>query len=361
MPPTPNDRYRRLGSLFVVGFPGQSVDDGMRRLIGDFALGGVILFPRNFTSRDQLIDLTGELMQLAQRPFIISVDQEGGRVQRLGLPLGFAKWPTGEALGAACRAKGDTELARRMGAAMGQELLAVGINLDWAPVVDIRSNPANRVIGDRAFGTAPDEVIPVARAFLDGFRAAGMQACVKHFPGHGHTWADSHEELPVLELDERALEARELRPFSELANEAGLVMTGHLMIPSVDSAQPVTLSRRWLTEIFKGRMGYRGAIISDALEMKAIRLSHPLAKAAGMALEAGCDLLMQADSHEGVVEALHALGDACTGEKWETRLADATARADALKARLAAGRGPTHESFQPLADEIRSLGQTTSA
>ncbi len=202
------DFRRHVGRLAIVGFAGHNVPSDLRQLIGEFDLGGVIYFGRNIGAPEQVAELSREVTGLAREwPFWISVDQEGGRVARLQAP--FTTWPPLVTLGRS----GDDRLAGRFASALAAELRAVGINLDYAPVLDVHTNPANPVIGDRSFSERAEDVARLGAVVIEALQAAGVAACGKHFPGHGDTSVDSHEGLPIVEHDRRRLDAVELVPF----------------------------------------------------------------------------------------------------------------------------------------------------
>jgi beta-N-acetylhexosaminidase len=199
---------RHAGRLTIVGFAGHSVPTELRQLAAEFDLGGVIYFARNIDEPAQVAELSREVASLRRDwPLWISVDQEGGRVARLKAP--FTEWPPAITLGRS----GDEVLARRFAEALALELRAVGINLDYAPVLDIHTNPANPIIGDRALGERADDVARLGAVVVRALQDAGVTACGKHFPGHGDTNRDSHLELPIVEHDRRRLDAVELVPF----------------------------------------------------------------------------------------------------------------------------------------------------
>lgn len=267
------------------------------------ALGGVVLFRRNIDSDQQLIDLVGQVYEAfaGQATPIIAVDQEGGRVQRLIEPrVSVAPIPAMRALGdaglradqgssAAGRHHGESPVAQsgptgesvryldfrdfeELGARVGHDLRRFGFNLDFAPVLDVDTNPDNPIIGDRAFGRTPEEVVFRALAFARGLERAGVLWCGKHFPGHGDTSVDSHLALPSLEHGWSRLEAVELAPFAAaVAVGAPMIMTAHIIYTALDAERPATLSSRVVPQILRGTLGYDGVVASDDLEMKAIR------------------------------------------------------------------------------------------
>ena len=323
---------RHIGRLAIVGFTGQSVPAGLRQLIAEFDLGGVIYFDRNIGEPAQLADLSREVSSLAPDwPFWISIDQEGGRVARLKAP--FTRWPPAATLGRS----GDEALAGRFARALADELLAVGINLDYTPVLDVLTNPENPVIGDRALAGNAEDVARLGAVVIGALQDAGVAACGKHFPGHGDTSVDSHEELPIVPHDRRRLEAVELVPFRR-AIEAGVatLMTAHVLIPAIDQRAPASLSPRIVQDWLKHTLGYQGVVISDDLGMKAISRTYSLGRASVEAVAAGCDVLLLCNSTlDEQVDALEALIHAAeTAELRSARIDDAWKRQQAAKARL---------------------------
>ncbi len=239
----PSPCTAEIGQLVVVGFNGKTIPEELRSLAREFDLGGVILFSRNVESPEQVASMAVEAQQLARDlPLWVGVDQEGGRVARLKRP--FTEWPAMAALGRAA----DESLASRFAGALARELLAVGISIDFAPVLDVLTNPKNPAIGDRALGDRADAVARLGSAIVRAFQSSGLAACGKHFPGHGDTGVDSHLDLPVVEHPPDRLQAVEFVPF-RAAIEAGVaaIMTGHLLVPSLDEQSPATLSRRIVT------------------------------------------------------------------------------------------------------------------
>ncbi len=295
---------RHIGRLVILGFSGQSLPVELKELAAEFDLGGVIYFQRNVVEPRQVAELSREVEALRRAwPLWVSVDQEGGRVARLKRP--FTEWPPMQTLGRA----GDEALAERFARALALELAAVGVNLDYAPVLDVHTNPKNPVIGDRALASSAKDAARLGRAVIRGLQAAGVAACGKHFPGHGDTSTDSHETLPVVDHDRARLEALELLPFREaIAEGVATIMTAHVVVPALDEAQPASLSRAIVTGLLKERMGYPGVVISDDLGMKAISAARPLGQATVAAIAAGCDAALLCnqplDEQVGAIEAL---------------------------------------------------------
>jgi len=323
----------KIGQLFMVGFEGTEVTPELATWMETYGWGGVILFGRNVESPAQLLALTHGLQTARRRgpmPVLIAVDQEGGRVARLKAP--FTAFPSAAMLGQT----GSKPLAYEVGRALGRELRAVGINMDMAPVLDVLTNPANTVIGDRAFGPDPHGVARLGLAFMRGLHAAGILAVAKHFPGHGGTWLDSHVALPFSERTEAQLRACELLPFQE-AIGAGLqaIMTAHVIFKAWDPACPATVSSSILSGILRTELGFSGVIISDDLGMAAVSETTPWEEVPLRAIRAGVDLLLichqrqrQERAYTSVLRAIE------RGELPETLVDGALARVQALKSRL---------------------------
>ena len=281
---------QKVGQVFMLGFVGTSLTDQNRALIQGLHLGGVTLFARNVDDAAQLARLDRDLQVIADPvPLFISADQEGGLVVRV--TDGATIFPGNMALGAT----GDPSLARRVAEASASELLAMGINMSLAPVVDVNTNPLNPVIGVRSFGSDVDLVSRFGTETINGLQASGVSAVAKHFPGHGDTSVDSHRDLPVVPYPLERLESLEFHPF-QAAMQSGVdgVMTAHLYLPAIEPQPdlPATLSRTVLTGLLRERLGYQGLILTDALDMEAIKKDRTAAEAAIQAFEAGADMLL---------------------------------------------------------------------
>ena len=298
----PSAIRRDVGQLLIGSLPGTTITPEIRSLAREFSLGGVTLFARNIEAPEQVAELSIDVQTLASElPLWVGVDQEGGRVARLRKP--FTEWPPMAVLGRS----GNTDLATRFAAALAAELTAVGITLDYAPVLDILTNPKNPVIGDRALAETADGVARLGAAIVRGLQDNGVAACGKHFPGHGDTSVDSHLELPLVEHPPDRIRRVECVPFKEaIRARVAFIMTAHVLVPSLDEEHPATLSPRIVQDILRDEMGYQGVILSDDLEMKAI--AHPVPEAAVLAIVAGCDGLLicsgDADVQAATLEAL---------------------------------------------------------
>lgn len=298
------DLRRHVGQLAIAGFSGYSIPSDLRLLAREFDLGGVIFFARNVESPEQVAELSREARALAgEIPLWVSVDQEGGRVARLKAP--FTVWPPMMTLGRS----GDTTLAARFARALATELQAVGISLDYTPVLDIHTNPRNPVIGDRALAERAEDVARLGRVIIETLQNEGIAACGKHFPGHGDTSTDSHHELPIVEHPPDRLEAVEFVPFRE-AIEAGVaaVMTAHILVPALDEERPATLSPAIVNGMLKKKLRFGGLVLSDDLGMNAISKRYGVPEATVAAISAGCDaVLMCGAAQEPQVAALEAV------------------------------------------------------
>jgi beta-N-acetylhexosaminidase len=335
----PSNIRRDIGELLIGSLPATTIPAELRSLAREFQLGGVILFARNIEAPEQVAELSHDVQSLASgTPLWVSVDQEGGRVARLRAP--FTEWPPMAALGRA----GDVTLASRFAAALAAELRAVGITLDYAPVLDIHTNPKNQVIGDRALAEDAAMVGKLGAAIVRGLQEHGVAACGKHFPGHGDTSVDSHFELPLVEHAPDRIRRVEAVPFREaIAAGVAFIMTAHVLVPSLDEDRPATLSRRIVYDLLRDELGFEGGILSDDLEMKAIAATYSVPDAAVQAIAAGCDGLLICAGHIDVqVAALEALVHAVEdGHIPYKRLEDALTRQRRAKERfLAAGVTP---------------------
>ncbi len=337
-----NALHRHVGQLVVVGFGGYSVSAELRALAREWDLGGVILFGRNIEVPEQVAELAFELQELAHEvPLWVGVDQEGGRVARLRAP--FTEWPPMAGLGRA----GDVGLAERFAAALADELSAVGVTLDFAPVLDVSdeaADPVDHVIGNRALSADPDEVGRLGGVIIDTLQRSGIAACAKHFPGHGETRADSHHELPVVEHPPERLREHEMAPFrAAIAADVAIVMTAHVLYPALDDERAATLSRTIVENILRRELGHQGLIVTDDLDMGAITGSQTVEQAAVRALDAGCDtVLVCGDSIERHAAMLEAIIHAVEADELDDRRIEAArVRQQRVKARFMGGERPS--------------------
>ncbi len=285
--------------MFVVGCRGETLAREEQVMFEQCGFGGFILFKDNCREAKQILALCKSLWQCAgESPPFLAIDHEGGRVHRLPEP--FARFPSAEKIGATR----DPDLAYRTGKAAAEELALVGFNLNFAPVLDVNSNPQNPIVADRSFGSDPTTVIGLALAWAQGLRDGGVVPCGKHFPGHGDTETDSHFTLPVVEKTTAELEAVELAPFAH-ACRAGIeaLMTAHVRYPALDPALPATLSEPIVTGLLRHQFGYDGVVFSDDMEMKAIADNFPLQEAVLLGARAGIDVFLFCHDLSRAVEA----------------------------------------------------------
>ncbi|HLY39177.1 MAG TPA: beta-N-acetylhexosaminidase [Candidatus Binatia bacterium] len=328
---------RTVAQLFMVPLPGPELDRASREFLAAYPPGGVVLFKRNVRSAAQLRALTRAIHATgAGVAPLVALDHEGGRVHRLPPP--FTHFPPA----ATVAARDDARLVETVGRAMGRELRAAGIDLDFAPVLDVWSNPRNRVIGDRAFGTDPVRVARLGIALARGLARAGVLACGKHFPGHGASVGDSHFVLPRVRRSRRALAAVEVAPFAR-AIAAGIpaLMTAHVVYPALDPRLPATLSPTICQDLLRRRLRFRGVLFSDDLEMNAVAARATPAETAVRALLAGCDMLLVCQTVDAARAAMEGVERAVLdGRLPAERLATALGRIQALRRRLASVARP---------------------
>ena len=286
----------------LIDLPSAELGRDERELLQHPGVAGVCLFRRNLRGVQQGREFVEAILEAAGRPLIVAIDQEGGGVVRLDE---VSAPPSPMALGAA----DDTELSERVALACARGVRRIGVNVDFAPVADVQSNPANPVIGDRAFGADPHHVARHVAAFVRGLQAGGVAATLKHFPGHGDVSVDSHLALPRLDADQARLSTLEWPPFEAgIAVGAAAVMSGHLLVPALDAEHPATLSRATLEGVLRGALGFEGVLFSDALDMRAIAERYGVAEGAVLALAAGIDVPVVANrspaEHHEVLAAL---------------------------------------------------------
>ncbi len=326
-----------IPKLFMVGFDGITVPENLKSLLRN-GLGGVILFKRNIASLDQLRDLTKALRDIAGRPLLIGIDHEGGRVFRMPPP--FTQIPPMQKLGQYATSHPDGEaMTFQIAKMMATELAAVGINVNFAPVLDIHTNLQNPIIGDRAFGAERDVVTALGKAMIRGLAEGHVIACAKHFPGHGDTGQDSHLSLPSLPHTMARLRWFELAPFIEaIKHGVPMIMPGHLIYGAIDAANPIPFSERAIQELLREELHFDGVIVTDDLEMGAIRKICSIDDAAVRSLRAGCDLAMICRDLTAAERAIARVEDAVASDQLDpAQLRRSIERIDHLAKRYAVG------------------------
>jgi beta-N-acetylhexosaminidase len=296
-----------IGQHFIIGIAGTRLTSEEKSFIIENNIGGVILMGRNCEDPRQIRDLCADIQSLRHKtkdkaPLFISIDMEGGRVHRLKPP--FTQWPPLKKIGDLDAPTAAFHFTQKMGA----EMMAIGINLDFAPCIDVFTNPKNTVIGDRAVSHDPHQVEKMASALVRGYIKSGIISCVKHFPGHGNTIVDSHEDLPVEEADLKRLHDVELIPFKKaLRSRVELVMTSHILFKNIDSKNPVTFSEFFLKKMIREEFKYRGLIVTDDLDMKALLNNYERDQIPVKAMQAGAELLLYCNDPTSPKIAIEAL------------------------------------------------------
>lgn len=317
----------KVGQLLMMDFRKNADDTDMTVLseeaaqqIADYHLGGVILFAENLDTLEQSQALVNQMQEAADMQLFIGIDEEGGMVSRLDKSqIPHVSVPN------AAQLQGDTAQAKQAGVDIGTTLAKIGVNVDFAPVADVYTNPDNTVIGERAYGTDANTVADMAAAFMQGLEAQGVKATAKHFPGHGDTAADSHDGMAISDHDLTRLQEIEFVPFSRLVQEGiDFVMVGHITMPQVtDDGLPASLSPQAIA-LLREDIGFDGIVITDAMNMGAIVSYYPDGQAAVQAIQAGVDIvLMPSDLEEAYLALLDAIG---TGEISQTRLDESIRR-----------------------------------
>lgn len=298
----------KIGQLVVSGFYGTSLDENILKLIKEDKISGVILFNRNVKDSNTLLSLNNSLKESNknnQLPLFISVDEEGGLVTRM--PKDIKRLPTNKYIGSL----NNKDLSYKVGEILGEQLSYFGFNMNFAPVLDINSNPNNPVIGDRSFGNNKDTVAILGTSTMKGIQSKNIISVVKHFPGHGDTSVDSHVNLPVVNYDINRLKSFEFVPFkTAIQNGADAIMVGHILLPKIDSKYPSSMSYEIVTNILRKDLGFNGLVVSDDMTMGAITKNYSIEEASIKAINAGVDLLLVCQKYENTENVLKALKEA---------------------------------------------------
>jgi beta-N-acetylhexosaminidase len=331
------------GQLLVVGLAGTELGEGERKALERGERGGIILFKRNVDAgTGRILALTQAIRAASPEAPFVAIDQEGGRVLRIGPPV--IQLPFMRRVGDL----GDLDFTARLAEAHARELSALGINMSFAPVADVHTRPENPIIGQRAFAETPERVFEFARAWVEGLARGKMLSCAKHFPGHGDTTVDSHLALPRVERDRAGLDAIEIAPFRALAKEPKVasMLVAHVVYPALDPERPASLSRAICTDLLRRELGFQGVLFTDDMEMKAISL--PMGDAVLLAINAGCDVPLICHKEELVEEALAALvHEAEKSPAFKARCEEAHGRFLAMRRRVPS---------EPVADEAALAG-----
>lgn len=298
----------KIGQMLIVGLEGYEMDENARTMIEKNHIGGFILYGSNVENSSQLLSLINTLKRAnaANRiSLFISVDEEGGRISRM--PKGFRKLPSNREIGK----QNSADLSRRIGRLLADEVKAFGYNMDYAPVLDINSNPKNPVIGDRAFGSKSEIVSKLGVETMKGIQEGGVIPVVKHFPGHGDTSVDSHIGLPQVENDLERLKSFELIPFEQaIKNGADAIMVAHILLPKLDEENPATLSKAIISDLLRKQLDFDGVVITDDMTMGAIIENYDIGSAAVKSVAAGSDIVLVAHGYDNGSKVLGSLKDA---------------------------------------------------
>ena len=293
----------KIGQMIITGFNGSEYNDDMDRLINEYKVGGVILFARNIEDSNQMIELTRALQENNNNiPLFISIDEEGGRVSRL--PDDVEKFPSAFTIGLI----NNQQTAYENGKEIGYTLKRLGINLDYAPVLDIYSNENNTVIGDRAFSKEESIVSTMGIATMEGIEDADIIPVVKHFPGHGDTEVDSHYGLPIVYKTLEELRNFEFIPFVK-AIESGcdVIMVSHIILNEVDSSNPASLSKIVISDLLRKDLEFDKVVITDDMSMGAITSIMSIEEACIKSIEAGCDILLLGNAYEEIEQVINSI------------------------------------------------------
>ncbi|TCP28816.1 beta-N-acetylhexosaminidase [Scopulibacillus darangshiensis] len=295
----------KIGQMIIGGFDGTTITTNVTDLLNKYKLGGVLLYGTNIKSDTQLVNLTNGLKTANTKnkvPLFISVDQEGGRVNRM--PASIINTPTARTIGYS----NSKKYAYNIGNVIAKELTSFGFNTDFAPVLDIQSNPKNTVIGDRSFGSNSSVVSKLGEAMMKGISDGNIIPVVKHFPGHGDTSIDSHLDLPKVNKGLSKLKQFELIPFRNVIKDhADMVMVAHILVKKVDSKYPASMSKAIITDLLRNQLGFRGVVITDDMTMGAITKHYNLGDAAVRAINAGSDIVLVGHGKENVKTVYNSL------------------------------------------------------
>lgn len=299
----------KIGQMVLVGFDGTMYNNHIKEMIEKYHIGGFILFQRNIQNSEQTLSLINAIKASNSKnnklPLFISVDEEGGRVSRM--PKEMKKLPTNEKIGEV----NNKNFSFTIGKVIGLQLKSFGFNMNFAPVLDINSNPKNPIIGDRSFGSNEKIVHTLGIETIKGLQCQNIISVVKHFPGHGDTAIDSHLGLPTVDHDLDRLKSFELVPFvNAIKNNVNAIMVAHILFPKIDANNPATFSKRIITDILRNNLAFDGVIITDDMEMGAISKNYPIGQAAVKSIQAGSDIVLVCHAYENQLAVLNALKNA---------------------------------------------------
>lgn len=344
----------KIGQMIFAGVEGTIFSEETKRLVSMDKVGGLIFYKNNLKDVNETTALLNAIKKESENekfPLFLGVDQEGGRISRLP---GLSKLPTNKEIGKL----NDSSYSYRVGAHLGKEMNAFGFNLDFAPVLDVNSNPKNPVIGDRSFGNDADIVSKLGIQTMKGIQSENVISVVKHFPGHGDTAVDSHLELPIMEKSLEDLQKVELIPFKRAMDEgADVVMVAHILLPKIDSTFPSSMSHEIITSILRDQFQYDGVVMTDDMTMNAIIDNHEIGQAAVQAVKAGNDIVLIAHDYNNVLKAMEAIEKSVNdGEISEERINESVYRILALKEKYKlSNKEVTSVNIQELNEAVKQL------
>ncbi|MEH7377016.1 beta-N-acetylhexosaminidase [Neobacillus drentensis] len=308
----------KIGQMIIAGISGTTMDTNTKNLLTKYKVGGIIFYQNNLVNPTQAVQFVNQMKSESDPnlPLLLGVDQEGGRVTRL--PGGLVNFPTNKEIGSI----NNSQFSYNVGTILGKELKGFGFNLDFAPVLDINSNPKNPVIGDRSFGNNPEVVSKLGIQTFKGIQSQKIIPTIKHFPGHGDTSVDSHLELPIVNKSLAQLKEFELIPFEQAINSgADVVMVAHILLPKLDAAFPSSMSKNIITGILREQLDYSGVVITDDMTMEAIIDHYSIGKASVESVKAGSDIILVGHDYNKIVETISSLKTAVQkGEISEQRI-----------------------------------------
>jgi beta-N-acetylhexosaminidase len=295
----------KIGQMVMCGIDGYTINNSTVKLIKNYHVGGIIILGENVKSSTQLLSLLNSLKTTNlnnKTPLFLSIDQEGGRVDRM--PPEFIKLPDNKKIGKV----NSSKFSYKIGQIIAEELKSFGFNMDFAPVLDINSNPKNPVIGNRSFGSNPQIVTKLGIETMKGIKSGGIISCVKHFPGHGDTSTDSHVGLPIVDHDLKRLKSFELIPFDNaVRNNVDAIMAAHILLPKIDAKYPSSMSKTIITDVLRDNLKYNGVVITDDMTMGAVTKNYDIGSAAVVSFNAGCDIILVCHGYDNEVTVINSL------------------------------------------------------
>jgi beta-N-acetylhexosaminidase len=349
----------KIGQMIIAGISGTTFDANAKNLITKYKVGGIIFYTNNLVNPEQTVQLLNQMKSENvpnPLPLLLSIDQEGGKISRL--PGGLISFPTNKEIGSI----NNSQFSYKVGTLLGRELKGYGFNLDFAPVLDVNSNPKNPIIGDRSFGNNPEIVSKLGIQTMKGIQSQNIIPTVKHFPGHGDTSVDSHLELPIVYKSLTELKKLELIPFERsIDNGADVVMVAHILLPKLDAKFPASMSKKIMTDILRKQLNFSGVVITDDMTMKAITDHYNMGIAAVDSVKAGSDIILVAHDYNKVKETISSLKTAVQkGEISEQRINESVSRIIKLKRKYAVNNskvgsvniGQMNQAIKNLLDDV---------